>query len=137
MYIRPTAPAGGSLWAIHACAHFRPLASMHIGSRPGVCGLSGMQVQPLLPWRSVFIEPSASGWMIVALADTDDGAAAIAFANGSFESGFDFSLAWPSVLAGAPLWHAPSGNSAAAASRTAHFDNVMVPSTHPVEEDPP
>src|SRR4051812_43405791 len=99
MYIRPTAPAGGSLWAIHACAHFRPLASMHIGSRPGVCGLSGMQVQPLLPWRSVFIEPSACGWMIVALADTDDGAAAIAFANGSFESGFDFSPALASVLA--------------------------------------
>src|SRR5512135_885955 len=50
MYMIPGAllPGFGAR-AIHAPAHFIPSASAHIGSGPGVPGLSGRQVQPLVP----------------------------------------------------------------------------------------
>src|SRR5690349_3902020 len=67
--------------------------------------------------------------MIVALADTDAGAAAIALASGSLASTFAFPATFASLLAGVAFWHAPSGRIAAAASRIAIFD-VMMPSTH-------
>jgi len=86
MYIMPTAPAGGVLWPIQASAHFIALASMHIGSGPGVAGLSGMQVQPLLPSRKVVIAPSAPAWTIVAPLAIEAGAAAIALWTGSLWS---------------------------------------------------
>src|SRR5690349_13568366 len=59
---------------------------MHIGSGPGVAGLSGMQVQPLLPSRRVAIDPSASACMMVASREMDSGAADIALATGSLAS---------------------------------------------------
>src|SRR3954454_20296057 len=80
MYMTPTAPAGGVLCSIHASAHLPAFASKHIGSGPGVAGLSGMQVQPLVPLRSVFIAPLASAVMMVALPETEAGAADCALA---------------------------------------------------------
>jgi hypothetical protein len=51
---------------------------MHIGSGPGVVGLSGKHVNPLLPWRKVRIVPSLSMVTIVADALTLPGAAFMA-----------------------------------------------------------
>src|SRR5881227_1009123 len=59
MYIRPTLPAGGALWPIQALAHSIAFLSAHIGSGPGVAGLSGMHVQPFVPLRIVRIFPPA------------------------------------------------------------------------------
>ena len=81
----PPCPAGGGLWPIHACAHLPALASMHIGSGPGVVGLSGMQVQPLLPLRSSVTLPSAPTVMTDALCAIDAGAADSALLIGSEE----------------------------------------------------
>ena len=77
----PTVSAGGFFLPIQAWAHFAAFASMHIGSGPGVVGLSGMQVQPFFPSRKVFIDPSACAWTIVAPCEIDDGAADIALAT--------------------------------------------------------
>src|SRR5258707_6167549 len=93
MYITPGVPSGGGLWCIQASAHLAALASMHIGSGPGVSGASGMQVQPFLPWRRVVALPPASivtieaSWAIdagaadSALAIRSPGAAALVDAN--------------------------------------------------------
>src|SRR3954464_13846518 len=78
MYIRPTVLGGGAVWPIHAIAQAIALASMHIGSGPGVVGLSAMQVKPLLPRRTVRIWPLAPIATIVASRDTDAGAADMA-----------------------------------------------------------
>src|SRR5271169_3481415 len=51
---------------------------MHMGSGPGVAGLSGMQVNPFVPSRNVRIWPSAPIATIVAFALTFLGAARIA-----------------------------------------------------------
>src|SRR3954452_15702619 len=83
MYITPTVPAGGGLWPIQAAAHFAALASMHIGSGPGVSGASGMQVQPFLPARTWFILPSAPTVTIAASCARAAGAAYSALATGS------------------------------------------------------
>src|SRR3954466_1802842 len=80
MYMKPTLPAGGSLWPIQASAHFMAFASMHIGSGPGVVGLSGMQVKPFVPLRTVRIVPAASIAMMVASLETFAGAARMALA---------------------------------------------------------
>jgi hypothetical protein len=56
---------------------------MHIGSGPGVAGLSGMQVQPFLPARKVAIVPSAFGSTIAASWAIEAGAADIALSTGS------------------------------------------------------
>ena len=60
---------------VEASAHFIAFASTHIGSGPGVVGLSGMQVQPLLPLRRTFELPLASMTTIDALWAIDAGAA--------------------------------------------------------------
>src|SRR5512135_2948786 len=80
MYMNPTLPCGGSLCAIQAPAHAKALASMHIGSGPGVAGLSGMQVKPFVPLRNVRMLPEASIATIVASLETFAGAARIALA---------------------------------------------------------
>src|SRR6266403_1184327 len=53
---------------------------MHIGSGPGVSGLSAMHVKPLLPLRKVRILPSAPMATMVACCATLRGAADIALA---------------------------------------------------------
>jgi hypothetical protein len=53
---------------------------MHIGLGPRVAGESGMQVQPLVPARSVRILPSGSIATMVAAFATPGGAAVIALA---------------------------------------------------------
>src|SRR3954469_7457444 len=78
MYRKPTLPAGGSLCSIQACAQAIALASPHIGSVPGVDGSSGIQVNPLSPWRRVRILPSALTATTVARLATASGAADIA-----------------------------------------------------------
>src|SRR5215475_9966323 len=54
--------------------------SMHIGSGPGVAGLSGMQVKLLVPLRRVRIFPGESMATIVACLPTLGGAADSALA---------------------------------------------------------
>src|SRR5207302_4946437 len=54
--------------------------SMHIGSGPGVAGLSGMQVKLLVPLRTVRILPPSSLATIVACLPTLGGAADSALA---------------------------------------------------------
>src|SRR5260370_2360821 len=78
MYIRPTLPAAGVLWPTQALIHSIALASAHIGSGPGVAGLSGMHVKPLVPLRRTRILPSASIATIVAFFPTAAGAALMA-----------------------------------------------------------
>src|SRR6187455_2437583 len=51
---------------------------MHIGSGPGVSGLSAMHVNPFVPLRTVRIFPSASIATMVASFATPAGAAVIA-----------------------------------------------------------
>src|SRR6476659_2675514 len=80
MYMKPTLPCGGSLCPIQAPAQANAFLSMHIGSGPGVAGLSAIQVKPFVPWRSVRILPSASIAMMVASFETFAGAARCALA---------------------------------------------------------
>src|SRR5437660_10666735 len=87
MYMNPTFPAGGVSWLIQACAQAMALASMHIGSGPGVAGLSGMQVKPFVPLRTVRMVPSASMATTVAPFATLGGAAFIALAMSSASLG--------------------------------------------------
>src|SRR5437870_3414055 len=106
MYMNPTLPAGGVWWLIHACAHSIELASRHIGSGPGVTGLSGMQVKPFVPLKSVRIVPSASIVTIVAPFATLGGAAFFALAISSASVGFAAAF----FLAGAALVAATAEN---------------------------
>src|SRR4249919_1638962 len=84
MYISPTLPEGGGLWPIHAPAHVSAEASMHIGSGPGVVGLSAMQVKPLVPARTVRRVPSGFAATTAAPAATLAGAACIALRMSSW-----------------------------------------------------
>src|SRR5262245_44260685 len=77
MYPKPILPFGGSLCAIHAAAQSMPFLSTHIGSTPGD-GLSGMHVQPFVPFRSVRICILSSIVTMVASFAMDCGAADIA-----------------------------------------------------------
>src|SRR3954467_7554890 len=81
--MRPGTPSVGGFLPIQAPAQAPAFLSMHIGSGPGVVGLSGMQVQPLWPSRRVFIEPSACAWTMAASLEREAGAAAIALSIGS------------------------------------------------------
>src|SRR5512135_727136 len=102
MYIRPTFPAGGVWCPIQACAQAIAFASRHIGSGPGVVGLSGMQVQPLLPLRSVrMLAPSIA--TIVAFLETLIGAAFIALATSwaSVGAAAAFFMVMPFIFSGA------------------------------------
>src|SRR5215469_943545 len=87
MYMNPTLPGVGGLWPIQAPAHSIAFLSRHIGSGPGVVGLSGMQVQPLVPCRIVRILPSASIATMVAFLLIDCGAALIALLMSSASVG--------------------------------------------------
>src|SRR6185295_4472286 len=78
--MKPTLLAGGGLCSIQACAHSMAFLSPHIGSGPGLSGLSGIQVKPLVPLRSSRILPPASIATIVASLATDTGAACMALA---------------------------------------------------------
>src|SRR5690242_3924852 len=80
MYIRPTLPTGGVAWDSQACTQPMAALSAHIGSGPGVAGASGMQVNPLVPWRSVRMLPSGCIAMMVAWRATPAGAARMALA---------------------------------------------------------
>src|SRR5258706_8924041 len=83
MYMKPALPVAGGWWPIQECNQAMALASMHIGSGPGVAGLSGMQVKPFVPLRSVRREPLASMATNVAPFATLAGAAFIALAMSS------------------------------------------------------
>src|SRR6202035_5984618 len=78
MYMNPTLPTVGEMWLAHACTQSMAFLSIHMGSGPGVAGLSGMQVNPLVPLRSVRILPSASIVTMVAFLPTLAGAAFMA-----------------------------------------------------------
>src|SRR5262245_66353477 len=66
MYMKPTLFFGGSFLFSQASTHSIALRSAHIGSGPGVFGLSAMQVNWLPPWRTTRIFPSLPTSMIVA-----------------------------------------------------------------------
>src|SRR5947207_12501702 len=80
MYMRPIFAAGGVWWCRYASIHAPAFLSQHIGSGPGVSGLSGMHVKPSLPLRSVRIPPFGSGATMVASSATFLGAAFMALA---------------------------------------------------------
>src|SRR5687768_18039568 len=78
MYMKPTLFAGGVCFVNHACTQAMAFSSPHIGSGPGVAGLSAMQVKLLVPLRTVRILPSADASITVASLPIGDGAADIA-----------------------------------------------------------
>src|SRR5262249_8241667 len=78
MYMKPTLFFGGSFLFSQASTHSIALRSAHIGSGPGVLGLSAMQVNWLLPWRTTRIFPSLPTSMIVAPLPIASGAADMA-----------------------------------------------------------
>src|SRR5882724_2959920 len=87
MYSNPTFPAGGVLWLRYASIQSPAFLSQHIGSGPGVSGLSGIQVKPLVPLRSVRIPALGSGTTMVAFSATFLGAAFVALAISSSSVG--------------------------------------------------
>jgi hypothetical protein len=103
---------------------------MHIGSGPGVAGASGMQVQPLVPWRSVFIAPFASTVTTEAACAIAAGAAVSALAIGSFELGAAAAVVFAALFdgAGALLQAVTARAAVPATSRMLSFDNVISPS---------
>src|SRR6185369_6736167 len=133
MYITPTVPVGGVFLPIHAAAHLAALVSMHIGSGPGVTGLSPMQVQPFLPSRMTFIAPLASMVAIAASWAIAAGAADSALATGSLDAvALDSaSAALPPAAASlpaSPLVQAAAPNRAAPAASAAQvLVNVILP----------
>src|SRR5467141_4093454 len=66
MYMKPTLFFDGSFLFSQASTHSIAFRSAHIGSGPGVLGLSAMQVNWLLPWRTTRIFPSEPTSMMVA-----------------------------------------------------------------------
>src|SRR5271165_2597811 len=111
MYINPTFPAGGVLWFRYASIQSPAFLSQHIGSGPGVSGLSGMQVKPLDPLRSVRIPPFGSGATMVAFSATFFGAAFMALAISSSSVGADLA---PSAVAVWCMSAAPAEGASAA-----------------------
>src|SRR6266513_2591556 len=99
MYMRPIFPAGGVWWCRYASIHAPAFLSQHIGSGPGVSGLSGMHVKPSLPLRSVRIPPFGSGATMVASSATFLGAAFMALAISSSSVGCVFRPVSDSFLA--------------------------------------
>src|SRR4029077_8747070 len=87
MYMNPTFPAGGVLWCRYASIQSPAFLSQHMGSGPGVSGLSGMHVKPVAPLRSVRIPPFGSGDTMVASSATFLGAAFMALAISSSSVG--------------------------------------------------
>src|SRR5260370_42087581 len=78
MYMKPTLFLGGSFLFSQASTHSIAFWSAHIGSGPGVLGLSAMHVNWLLPWRTTRIFPSLLTSMIVAPLPIASGAADMA-----------------------------------------------------------
>src|SRR5258708_22418275 len=111
MYMKPTLPAAGGLWATRAFNPSRELASPHIGSGPGVAGLSAMQVKPLLPLRTTRIAPLALRSTMVASLAMAAGAACMAVA-----------MIWASVIL-AIGWAAREAPARARTGRTTASDN--------------
>src|SRR5450631_863626 len=124
MYSNPTFPAGGVLWFRYASIHSPAFLSQHIGSGPGVSGLSGIQVKPLVPLRSVRIPPFGSGATMVAFSATFLGAAFMALATSSSSVGADLA---PSAVAAWCIAGAP-----AAGGSAAHADPLKLNSAAPV-----
>src|SRR6202035_2510876 len=89
MYMNPTLPTVGEMWLAHACTQSMAFLSIHMGSGPGVAGLSGMQVNPLVPLRSVRILPASIVTMVAFLA-TLAGAALMALLIRSASLGAGF-----------------------------------------------
>src|SRR5215467_6193640 len=92
MYMNPTLPVGGGLCPTHASTHAIAFLSAHIGSGPGVSGLSGMHVNAFVPLRNVCM-PLSSIVTIVAFFATAAGAALIALAISCFSLGAFFAAA--------------------------------------------
>src|ERR1700730_5923792 len=90
MYMNPTLPTVGAVWPAHAWTQSMAFLSMHMGSGPGVAGLSGIQVNPLVPVRKVRILPSASIVTMVAFLPTLAGAALMALLMRSASLGAAF-----------------------------------------------
>src|SRR4030088_2536807 len=86
-YMNPTFPAGGVFLCRYASIHSPAFLSQHMGSGPGVSGLSGIHVKPLVPLRSVRIPPFGSGATMVASSATFLGAAFMALAISSSSVG--------------------------------------------------
>src|SRR6476660_8565995 len=78
MYINPTLFRGGAFFLIHASTHCMALRSAHIGSGPGVFGLSAIHVKLLVPFRTTRIFPSAPMSITVASLLIVGGAADVA-----------------------------------------------------------
>src|SRR5215469_12534911 len=97
--------------------------SIHIGSGPGVAGLSGMHVKLFVPFRSVRIFPSASIATIVACLPTFGGAADSALAISSASVG----AAFAAVAGVSPLtWYADMKNAAPIISGRGRRDLFIV-----------
>src|SRR5882762_10460161 len=126
MYMNPTFPAGGVLWPRYASIQSPAFLSQHIGSGPGVSGLSGIHVKPLVPLRNVRIPPFGSGTTMVAFSATFCGAAFVALAINSSSGGADLAppagAAW--CIAGVP----EAGGSAASADPPRPKTATAVPS---------
>src|SRR5438270_9616876 len=129
MYISPTTLAGGGLCETQACTHCAAFWSKHIGSDPGVAGESGMQVQPLVPLRSVVIAPLASTDTTDASCAIAAGAADSALAIGSFPvSAAAFFVSAEDVPPFVPaLLHAPTAITDAASSSMRKYFDVIGP----------
>src|SRR5258708_2116359 len=121
MYMKPTFPAAGFFFSIQACAHSMAAGSMHIGSGPGVVGLSGMHVKAFVPLRMVRILPSASTATIVAFFPTFGGAADSALAMSSASVGVGFAAA---AFTGVSAADAPQVNMISAAPINNWIDRI-------------
>src|SRR5918993_1207720 len=78
MYMKPTLLGGGVCFVSHVCIQAMAFSSPHIGSGPGVTGLSAIHVKLLVPLRTVRILPSADASITVASLPIADGAADMA-----------------------------------------------------------
>src|SRR5208282_3473592 len=125
IYINPTFPAGGVLWFRYASIQSPAFLSQHIGSGPGVSGLSGMHVKPFVPLRRVRIPPFGSGATTVAFSATFLGAAFMALAINSSSVGADLA---PSPVASWCIAGMPSAGGSAA-----HANPLKLTSTAPAQ----
>ncbi len=111
---------------------------MHIGSGPGVVGLSGMQVQPLLPLRNSVTLPSAPTVMTDALCAIDAGAADSALLIGSEEVAslvLDSVAAWLFAAGADAVFWQPASTRPPPASRTQTCVSFISPSCFAPRKD--
>src|SRR5256885_9324906 len=108
---------------------------MHIGSLPGVCGLSAMQVQPLFPLRKVLTAPLASTVIIAASCAIEAGAAVSALATGSIDAAWPWAAGASTLSAAKPaLLQAPTLSNVPASS-TSRIDADIMMSLLPQSKD--